>query len=390
MLRLQLTSVVVAGLALGVGLIYFAFALPPARTGAGEAKAAANAGSIGRKPFGKTKDGKTVTLFTITNKNGCIAKVMDYGALLTELHMPDKDGKLADVVLGFDNLQQYLDGHPYFGATVGRVANRIAKGKFKIKDKEYTLATNNGPNHLHGGVVGFDKVIWDAATSIDGNTVRFRHISKDGEEGYPGTVTAWVSYTLTDDNELRLDYEATTDQTTPVNLTHHSYFNLSGGAARPILDHELTIAADSYTPVDDTLIPTGEIKPVAGTPLDFTKPTAVGKRIDQLKGDPGGYDHNFVLRGRMGELRSAAVLRDPVSGRTLEILTTEPGLQFYSGNFLDGKLKGKGGVTYLKHQGLCLEAQHFPDSVNQPSFPTVLLEPGQTYKQTTVHRFTAK
>jgi aldose 1-epimerase len=346
--------------------------------------------SIGRRPFGKTPDGKQVTLFTIENQNGCKARVMDYGAILTELWLPDRDGKLGDVVLGFDTLQGYLDGHPYFGATVGRVANRIAKGKFSLKGKDYKLAANNGPNHLHGGEKGFDKVLWHAATSLDGKSVKFIYTSKDGEEGYPGALTASVTYTLTDDNELRLDYEATTDQATPVNLTHHSYFNLAGAAAGTILDHELTIRAGYYTPVDDTLIPTGEIKTVAGTPLDFLRPMAIGKRIDQLKGDPGGYDHNFVLNGKLGELRTAAVLHDPKTGRTMELLTTEPGLQFYSGNFLDGKLKGKGGIAYVKHHGLCLEAQHFPDSVNQPGFPSVILEPGQVYRQTTIHRFTAR
>ncbi len=346
--------------------------------------------SIGRDPFGKTPDGQEISVWTIRNKNDCVAKVTDYGAILTELHVPDKNGKLGDIVLGFDNLKGYLDGSPYFGATVGRVANRIAKGKFKLKGKEYTLATNNGPNHLHGGKVGFDKVVWQAATSADGKSVSFHYTSKDGEEGYPGALKVRVTYTLTDDNELKVDYEATADQATPVNLTHHSYFNLGGAAAGTILDHELTLQADTYTPTDDTLIPTGEVKPVAGTPLDFTAPTAIGKRIDQLKGEPGGYDHNFVLRGKMGELRSAAIVRDPKSGRMMEILTTEPGLQFYSGNFLDGKLKGKGGVTYVKHHGFCLEAQHYPDSVNQPHFPTVILEPGQTYKQTTVHKFSAQ
>lgn len=346
--------------------------------------------SIGRTPFGKTKDGQQVTLYTIENKNGCKLKVMDYGALMTELHVPDKDGKLGDVVLGFDNLNQYLAGHPYFGATVGRVANRIAKGKFTLNGKEYKLATNNGPNTLHGGLVGFDKVIWQAATSADGKSVRFFYTSKDGEEGYPGTLKASVTYTLTDDDELKLDYEATADQATPVNLTHHTYFNLAGAAAGTILDHELMLRAGSYTPVDETLIPTGEIKTVAGTPLDFTKATAIGKRIEELKGDPGGYDHNYVLNGKAGELRAVAIVRDPKTGRRMEVFTTEPGLQFYSGNFLDGKLKGKGGVTYVKHHGFCLEAQHYPDSVNHPNFPSVILEPGNTYKQTTVYKFHAR
>jgi aldose 1-epimerase len=351
---------------------------------------AGGAEEVTKMDFGKTTDGDPVTLYTLTNGK-VTAKVMTYGALLTELHVPDRGGKPADVVLGFDNLQGYLAGHPYFGATIGRVANRIAGGKFTLKGKEYTLAKNDGPNTLHGGLKGFDKVAWKAEVvdSPSGVAVRFTYRSPDGEEGFPGNLTASVTYTLTGQNELRLDYTATTDQATPVNLTNHSYFNLAGPGSGPILGHELMLAADQYTPVDDTLIPTGQTAPVKGTPLDFTSPTAIGARIDQLKGEPGGYDHNFVLRGG-GALPLAARAYDPRSGRVLEMFTTEPGVQFYSGNFLDGKLTGKGGIAYKKHQGFCLEAQHFPDSVHHPNFPSVVLEPGKTYTQTTVYKFSAR
>ena len=356
-----------------------------------KAKADPKAG-VQKMAFGKTSDGAAVDLYVLTNSKGMTAKVMTYGAILTELDVPDKNGKTADVVLGFDDLKGYLDGHPYFGSNVGRVANRIAKGKFTLDGKEYTLATNNGPNHLHGGKKGFDKVVWKAeiVPSKEEQAVKFTYVSPDGEEGYPGTLTASVTYTLTDANELRIDYTATTDKATPVNLAHHSYFNLAGAGNGDILDHEVTINADKYTPADDTLIPTGKIEPVKGTPLDFTKPTAIGKRIGELKGEPGGYDLNYVLNGgERKEPHLAAKVHDPKSGRIMEVLTTEPGLQFYTGNFLDGKVKGKGGV-YKKHYGFCMEAQHFPDSVNHPEFPSMILKPGQTYAQTTIYKFTAE
>lgn len=349
-------------------------------------------GGITKMAFGKTPDGRAVDLYVLTNANGMKAKIMTYGAILTELDVPDRHGKAGDVVLGFDHLDGYLAGHPYFGATVGRVANRIARGKFTLDGKEYTLAKNNGPNTLHGGLKGFDKVVWQAQPleTSAGKAVKFIYHSPNGEEGFPGNLTASVTYTLTDQNELRLDYTATADKATPVNLTNHSYFNLAGPAAGDILGHELMLAADKYTPVDDTLIPTGELKPVRGTPLDFTKPTAIGARIAEMKGDPGGYDHNFVLNGGGKGLELGARVIDPQTGRMLEMYTTEPGVQFYTGNFLDGTIKGKGGVVYRKHQAFCLEAQHFPDSVNHPNFPSMILRPGKTYTQTTVYKFSAQ
>ncbi len=344
-------------------------------------------------PFGTTPDGTPVEIYTLTNGSGATAKIMTYGAILTELRVPDRDGKLGDVVLGFDSLQGYLAGHPYFGANVGRVGNRVAKGKFTLDGKEYKLATNNGPNSLHGGIKGFDKVVWKAGpAAADGPSINLTYRSPDGEEGYPGNLTVSLTYTLTADNSLRVAYGAWTDKPTPVNLAHHSYFNLAGPASGDVLGHRVTIFADKYTPVDDTLIPTGKIEPVKGTPLDFTTPHTIGERIAELKGDPVGYDHNYVLRsGGSKTPELAARVYEPKSGRVLEVLTTEPGLQFYTGNFLDGTLKGKGGVVYQKHAGFCLEAQHFPDSVNHPEFPSVILRPGQTYSQTTVYRFrTAK
>jgi aldose 1-epimerase len=347
-------------------------------------------GSTVKKVFGKMPDGQTIDVYTLTNRNGLVARVMTYGATLTELHVPGKDGKLEDVVLGFDTLDGYLKGHPYFGSTTGRVANRIAGGKFLLDGRSYRLAANNGPNHLHGGNVGLDKRVWKAAAvqSDLGPAVRFTYMSPDAEEGYPGNLDIAVTYTLTNANELRIDYRATTDESTPVNLTNHAYFNLAGAGNGTILDHELMIAASRYTPVDATSIPTGVIAPVAGTVMDFTKPMKIGARIDEVGGDPGGYDHNYVLDKKGAELALAARLRDPTSGRVMEVWTTEPGIQLYTGNYLDGTLTGKGGKVYGKRAALCLETQHFPDSVNRPEFPSVILRPGQTYRQTTVHRFT--
>ena len=343
--------------------------------------------SVEKGDFGRMPDGTAVDVYTLKNKNGLVAKVITYGALLAEMHVPDRNGRLGDVTLGFDNLQQYLDGHPYFGATIGRYANRIAKGRFTLDGRTYTLATNNGPNHLHGGLRGFDKVVWNASIlgSETGASVKFTYVSRDGEEGYPGTLTATVVYTLTDRDELRLDYTATTDKATVVNLTNHAYWNLAERGE--ILGHLLMLNADRYTPVDDTLIPTGEIAPVRGTIMDFTQPMPIGSRIRQLTNDPQGYDHNYVLRGGGGKLALAARVEEPNTGRILEIHTTEPGIQFYSGNFLDGTLRGKGGAVYQQHHAFCLEADHFPDSPNRPEFPPVTLRPGQVFRQTTIHRF---
>jgi aldose 1-epimerase len=348
---------------------------------------------VEKRDFGKTEEGTPVDVYVLTNGKGMTAKVMTYGATLTELHVPDGDGKTTDVVLGFDDLKGYVAGHPFFGSTVGRVANRVARGKFTLDGKEYRLAVNNGPNSLHGGKKGFDKVVWKAepVPTTEGGAVKFSYLSPDGEEGYPGNLSVSVTYTVTNDNGLRLDYRATTDKATPVNLSNHTYFNLAGATSgTDILGHEMMIAASRYTPVDRDLIPTGEIKPVKGTPLDFTTPHRIGERIDQLKPNPGGYDHNFVLDSEGKQLALAARAREPRSGRVMEMLTTEPGVQFYTGNFLDGKTKGKAGIAYQQHAAFCLEAQHFPDSVNHPNFPSVILRPGQTYTQTTVYRFPGK
>ena len=364
-------------------------------TGPGVA-AAERGGSLTKMEFGKTAEGTPVELYVLKN-GGLTAKVMTYGAIITEIDAPDRHGKPADVTLGFDDLKGYLAGHPYFGATVGRVANRIARGKFTLDGKDYTLAVNNGPNALHGGKVGFDKVVWEAeeVSSPAGPSVRMTYLSKDGEEGYPGNLKVGVTFTVTADAALRIDYAATADRATPVNLTNHSYFNLAGPASGSILGHELTLYADKNTPVDETLIPTGEIAPVAGTPLDFTKPTAIGARIGQIKADPVGYDHNYVLNGfrvARGDPAPALAARvyEPTSGRVMEVFTTEPGIQFYTGNFLDGSNTGRDGVVYKKHQGFCLEAHHFPDAVHHANFPSIILKPGAAYAQTTIYKFSAR
>lgn len=390
-----------------------------------------------KKPFGKTLDGTEVEQYTFTNKNGMVVKILTYGGIVSEIHTPDRDGKLADVCLGFDNLDAYLKGHPFFGCITGRVANRIAKGKFTLNSKDYTLHVNNGPNSLHGGKEGFDKKVWKVLATIDGTNyqgLKLHYQSKDGEEGYPGTLDVTVTYTLTDNNELKIDYAAFTDSATPVNLTNHAYFNLTGGT-ESVLGHKLSLNSYRYTPTDDTLIPTGELKEVAGTPLDFfTNEHTLGERIKQLYDTPAkGYDHNFVIMTRqdllklgmealqkkakdLGEshpdvvaarkamegqvkyiqdhpevlketLRQCAKVTEPVSGRVMTMYTTEPAVQLYTGNFLDGKVTGKGGVKYDQHFGVCLEAQHFPNSVNTPSFPSTILKPGETYHQTTVYTF---
>lgn len=347
---------------------------------------------VTKKMFGKLKDGQAVTQYTLTNKNGVVAKIMTYGATLTELHVPDRNGKMGDVVLGFDNLAAYEKGHPFFGSTVGRVANRIAKGTFKLDGKTYHLAVNNGPNTLHGGLKGFDKKVWQAkeVSSAAGPAVEFHYTSPDGEEHFPGKVHATVRYTLTGDNAVRIEYTATTDKATPINLTNHSYFNLAGDGE--VRDHVVQFNADHYTPVDSTMIPTGEIKSVAGTPFDFRKPTAIGAHIDEIPGNPGGYDHNMVVnrKGTGRTLVKFATIFDPATGRVMEMQTTQPGVQFYTGNFLDGSLTGKGGVVYNKNFGFCLEAQDFPDAINHANFPSSVLRPGETYKQTTIYRLSTR
>lgn len=344
----------------------------------------------GPAPFGKTPEGKAVQTYTLTNKNGMTAKVITLGATLIELDVPDKAGKTANVVLGFDSPADYLsDNNQYFGCTTGRVANRIAKGRFTLNGKQYKLAVNNGPNHLHGGTKhSLDKVIWKAEVPKDaGNSVRFSYTSPAGEEGYPGTLKVAVTYTLTDTNGLRIDYEATTDEATPVNLTNHSYFNLQGAGAPTVLDHELTVAADQYTPTDDTLIPTGKIASVEGTALDFRKAKKLGAAIEPLiKSAALGYDHNFVLRKRAKEPTFAAKLRDPHSGRTMTVLSNQPSLQVYTGNHLFGQ-KGASGKTFAKRSAVCLETYHYPDAVNQPSFPSIILRPGETYRATCIYAF---
>ncbi len=342
--------------------------------------------SVSKSSFGKTADGADVELYTCVNSGGLVMKIMTYGAIVVEMQVPDRDGKLANITLGFDSLAGYLGDHPYFGSTVGRYANRIAQGKFTLDGREYTLATNNGPNALHGGIVGFNRVVWKAqpVTQDDAVGVTFTYTSKDGEEGYPGTLKATVTYLLTNDDQLRIDYQATTDKATPINLTNHCYWNLAGAGSGTILNHELLLTADQYLPVDDTLIPTGQLAQAAGTPFDFRQPHRIGARIDQVTGDPPGYDHCFVLRNQTGQMAVAARLTDPTSGRVMEISTTQPGIQFYTGNFLDGSLSNGG---YDRNEGLCLETQHYPDSPNRSEFPNVILRPGETYRECTIHRF---
>jgi aldose 1-epimerase len=343
--------------------------------------------TVSRSPFGRLPSGQAVALFTLTNAKGCVAKVTNYGTIVTELHVPDHRGRLGDVVLGFDSLKQYLKGHPFFGCITGRVANRIAGGRFRLDGKAYSLAVNNGLNSLHGGLKGFDKKVWKA-TPLRGATVRFDYTSADGEEGYPGRLAVTVIMKLTNDNEFLIDYTATTTRPTPINLTNHSYFNLAGRG--DVKGHKVMIAADYYTPKNPANVPTGEVRPVKGTPLDFTRLTAVGARFGALGGKPQGYDHNFVLRGdptNSGLPAFCARVVEPGSGRVMEVFTTEPGVQLYTANFLDGSLVGKGGRVYGRHSGLCLEAQHFPDSINIPHFPNTVLRPGETYHQLTIHRF---
>lgn len=348
--------------------------------------------SVMRRHFGNLPDGREVYAFTLDNGRGIRLDAITYGGIIVSLETPDRAGQRGDIVLGYDDLAGYLAETPYFGAIIGRYGNRIGNAEFALDGRRYALAANNGPNHLHGGVVGFDKVLWAASPFARGDSVGvvFRYTSPDGEEGYPGALAATVTYTLTADGSLVFDYQATTDKPTPVNLTQHSYFNLAGDGARDVLDHVLTVYADSFTPVDSTLIPTGEIVPVEGTPFDFRTPTAIGARIgaaDRQLEFGGGYDHNFVLSRGGDALAHAAHVYEPTTGRTLDIYTTEPGLQFYSGNFLDGSLVGKSGRVYEHRYGLCLETQHYPDSPNKPTFPSTILRPGEEYQSRTVLQF---
>jgi aldose 1-epimerase len=348
---------------------------------------------IKSQPFGKTADGTEVKLYTLTNARGMQVKITNYGGIVVALKAPDRNGMLGDVVLGYDHLEDYIKATPYFGSLIGRYGNRIAKGKFTLDGAEYTLATNNAPNHLHGGVKGFDKVVWDATPrlTVRGPMLQLRYVSKDGEEGYPGTLRVLAEYTLFDDDALRIQFEAKSDKPTIVNLTQHSYFNLACGG--DILSHKVQIDAKRYTPVDETLIPTGNILPVEWTPFDFTTPHKIGERInddnEQLKRGKG-YDHNFVFDKEPGVLTRMARVTEPKSGRVLEIWSTEPGMQFYSGNFLDGTNIGKGGKAYQFRTGFCMEPQHYPDSPNQPNFPSTVLKPAFTYRNTILQKFSAE
>lgn len=341
--------------------------------------------------FGTTSDGSPVHIHTLQNPHGMKVKITELGLIITELHVPDRHGHAGNVVLGFETLDRYVQGHPFFGAIAGRVANRIARGEFSLDGKTYKLAVNNGPNHLHGGLKGFDKKVWKTIRKHVGPhevQVTFATLSPDGEEGYPGNLQLQVTYTLTDANELKIDYEATTDKATPVNLTNHSYFNLAGGG--DVLAHRLRLFANRYTPTDEGLIPTGTLAPVQGTAVDFTTPHAIGARYLETGLKPGGYDHNFVIDGAPGTLRPAAHVEDPASGRVMEVLTTEPGVQLYTAIHMDGSITGTGGVKYPRYGGFCLETQHYPDSINQPQFPSVVLRPGQTFHSTTVFRFSTR
>ena len=358
------------------------------------AQVASSKSGVQTQRFG-SRDGRPVTLYTLTNAHGVEIRAMNYGGIIVSIRVPDRKGQLADIALGHETLEGYIPNPPYLGAILGRYANRVANGTFTLDGKTYTLAKNNGANSLHGGVKGFDKVMWDGEPLTGKTGVAFSYLSKDGEEGYPGNLKVKVTYTLTDANELVIDYEAATDKATPINLSQHSYFNLAGEGNGDILNHEVMINADRFTPVDKNLIPTGELRPVKGTPLDFSKPTRVGARIDDNYDQlslAGGYDHNFVINRKSGDkgLTLAARVYEPSSGRVLEVSTTQPAVQFYTGNFLDGSVTGKQGHVYKRRYGLCLETQHYPDSPNHPDFPTTILKPGETFRSKTVFKFSAK
>lgn len=378
-----------------VWMVAFLMALGPeltdGPTGGATQTPAKKSAHVEKAAFGQLPDGTAIESYTVYNSQGASAKLITYGATLTELHVPDRNGKMGDIVLGFEDIQGYLSQHPYFGAIVGRYANRIAKGKFTLDGKEYQLFINNSPNSLHGGAIGFNRRVWKAeeVKRPDGAGVRFTYLSKDGEENYPGNLNVSVTYILSDTNELKIEYAAETDKDTVLNLTNHSYFNLSGSDTGDILKYVLYLNADKCTPVDSTLIPTGEIASVEGTPLDFRKPAAIGARIAELK-EIGGYDHNFVVNGKAGTLRIAGRVTDPESGRQMEVWTTEPGVQFYSAIHLNGTIKGKGGVAYGKYGAICLETQHFPDSPNHPNFPSTELKPGQHFHSETIYKFSSK
>jgi aldose 1-epimerase len=350
--------------------------------------------NVQKEDFGKNQFGDAVDLFTLTNATGVTVRIMNHGGTIVSLETPDKDGKPADIVLGHDTAADYADGGPYFGAAVGRFANRIKDGTFTLDGTDYTLAQNNGPNALHGGLRGFDKVVWDAERLAEKNAVRMTYISADGEEGFPGEVKTVMTYTLTEANELKIDYTAESTKATPYNITNHSYFNLAGHNAGYCGDQLMMINADTILPADATSIPYGNEMPVDGTPFDFRTPHAIGERIDADNEQlhfAGGYDHNFCLNKKEpGELSLCARVEDSVSGRVMEVWTTEPGVQFYSGNFLDGTLKGKGGCMYVRRDGFCLETQHWPDSPNQPQFPNTILRPGETFRSQTIYKFSVQ
>jgi len=380
--RLVILSIVVLTLAAGGLLI-------------AQAASSASAHGVQQQPFG-TRDGRPVNLYTLTNSHGVEVRVMNYGGIILSIRVPDRTGQLADIVLGHETMEGYIPNPPYLGAIVGRYANRIANGKFTLDGKTYTLPQNDGPNTLHGGLdKAFNKVVWDGEPLKGKTGVAFSYLSKDGEEGFPGNLKVKVTYTLTDANALVIDYEATTDKATPINLSQHSYFNLAGEGNGDILNHEVMLNADRFTPVDKNLIPTGELRPVKGTPLDFTTSTRVGARIDGNYDQltlAHGYDHNWIINRNSDDkgLVLAARVYEPTTGRVLEVSTTQPAVQFYTGNFLDGTVTGKQGHVYKRRYGLCLETQHYPDSPNHPDFPTTILKPGETFRSKTVFKFSAK